>query len=661
MRRTALLILGAAGGLVALLLIAVAIAVATVDPNRFVSPLAARVKAETGRTLAIGGPVDISVSLEPKIVLPDVSFGNAPWSKTPQMLTAKRVEAQIALLPLLSRRFEVTRFTLVEPTITLETDASGRGNWEFSTSSAPSAPSGTQPAAAGAAFGVGNLEIQRGTLTYRNGASGKVTVAAIDRFSLRARDLASPAAVDFRGRVDDVPVTLEGELGPPSQWLAHQWPYPLALKGEVDGQKLRMTTKIAKAGATTTLDDLALDYGAIAAKGRLQSTTEGAKTHYAFALDVPVLSLAALPRAQAATKPSADAGASKAGGGPNAPAQPAPDNRFIVPDAPLPLGMLGAFDGEGRLTIGTLELKNGQKISSVAAKVTSADAKTDVDFAAKAVLGGSLTGQVDIDARRVDSPAVRLQLAAQELDLPKLAAAAGIQRDIRGGKVRANIDITGRGMTPHAVASTMSGTILVVAGPATLARESTQEPSAASQVAAALDPFRSVDAATELRCAVVRLPLSNGVASVDRSIALETAKIAASASGTLDFRNETLDLSVKPQIREGIKVDVSQLAGLVRIRGPFTKPAVEIDAAQTAQMIAKLGIIGAQGGGIEALGRALIAPAGESSSPCAIAQSGKVPRETVPAQRDRQAAPDASLPKDVGREVGKALGKLFGR
>jgi len=153
MRRTALLILGAAGGLVALLLIAVAIAVATVDPNRFVAPLAARVKAETGRTLAIGGPIDISVSLEPKIVLPDVSFGNAPWSKTPQMLTAKRVEAQIALLPLLSRRFEVIRFTLVEPTISLETDAAGHGNWEFSTSSAPSAPSGTQPAAAGAAFG----------------------------------------------------------------------------------------------------------------------------------------------------------------------------------------------------------------------------------------------------------------------------------------------------------------------------------------------------------------------------------------------------------------------------------------------------------------------------------------------------------------------------
>ena len=62
MRRTALIILGAAAGLVALVLIGVAIAVATIDPNRFVAPLAARVKAATGRNLAVQGPVEFRIS-----------------------------------------------------------------------------------------------------------------------------------------------------------------------------------------------------------------------------------------------------------------------------------------------------------------------------------------------------------------------------------------------------------------------------------------------------------------------------------------------------------------------------------------------------------------------------------------------------------------------
>jgi uncharacterized protein involved in outer membrane biogenesis len=210
MRRTAFIILGATAAIVAVLLIGAAIAIKTLDPNRFVAPLAARVKAATGRELAVRGPIDVKVSLTPKVVLPDVAFENAPWSKTRQMLTAKRVEAQIALLPLLSRRFEVIEFVLIEPVITLETDAGGRGNWEFATATAPAAPPGApaSTSATATAIGIGNFEIRQGTLTYRDGASGKVTSAAIERMSMRARDMSAPVAVDFRGTIDAVPVAV---------------------------------------------------------------------------------------------------------------------------------------------------------------------------------------------------------------------------------------------------------------------------------------------------------------------------------------------------------------------------------------------------------------------------------------------------------------------
>src|SRR4029077_18989828 len=130
------------------------------------------------------------------------------------LLTAKRIEAQIALLPLLSRRFEVVQFKLIEPVIALETDASGKGNWEF----APAPPNTAASPAGGtgaAAFGVGNFEIEQGTLTYRNDATGKVTIASIDSMTMRARDMDAPVAVDFRGKIDDVAVALSGDLGPP--------------------------------------------------------------------------------------------------------------------------------------------------------------------------------------------------------------------------------------------------------------------------------------------------------------------------------------------------------------------------------------------------------------------------------------------------------------
>jgi len=647
MPRAVWIILGIAGGLVALLLIGVAIAVATVDPDRFVAPIAARVKAETGRTLAVQGPVQFKLSLEPKVVLPGVTFENAPWSKTRDMLQAKRIEAQIALLPLLSRRFDVVQFTLIEPVITLETDASGHGNWELSPAArgaAGAAPTG--PDAAGAAFAIGNFEIRDGTLTYRNGATGKVTRAAIERMTLHARDMNAPVAVDFRGQVDDVPIALSGDLGAPDKWLRQQWPYPVALKGDVDGKATKIDAKIARSGTTTSIDDLDVAYGPLAGKGSVRIVNEAARTRYVVKLAVPTLALA-------------DLAAPVAGKAAPAPAKPAPAeaSRWIIPDTPLPLAALAALDGEGTITIGELKLRDGQRLQQVATQFTARNAAVALEFSAASILGGSAHGQLRIDGQRADAPTVHFTLDAQNLDLPAIAAAAGIKREIHGGKVRASVDVNGRGATPHRVASSMSGSILVVSGPATLGRSAVQGDSALSQIAGAMDPFRSVDNATELRCAVFRLPLANGIAHVDRSIAIETGKIAASASGTLDFRDETLDLSVKPQIREGVNIDVSQFASLVRVRGRFDKPAVAIDAAESAKTLAALGVLGATGGGVSAIGRALIAPSTESAAPCTVASSGKAPpREAAPSTRT-EPQKDLGLPKDVG----KALGKLFGR
>src|SRR5437763_323971 len=179
MRRTALIILGVAGGLVALVLVAVAIAVATVDVNTFIAPLAARVKAATGRDLTIGGHAQLSLSLEPKLIVDDVALSNAPWAHAPALLSAKRLEAQVALLPLLKRRFEVVRLTLVEPSIALETDAKGRGNWDFGVPQVAGSPTPPAPVAVLPAFGVGELAIRDGTLTYRDAAGTAVKTVRI--------------------------------------------------------------------------------------------------------------------------------------------------------------------------------------------------------------------------------------------------------------------------------------------------------------------------------------------------------------------------------------------------------------------------------------------------------------------------------------------------
>ena len=79
-------------GLLLLLIVAVAIAIRTVDVNDFAAPIQQRVKDATGRELVIKGGIELKLSLEPKLMINDVALGNASWGKSPQMLSARRVE-----------------------------------------------------------------------------------------------------------------------------------------------------------------------------------------------------------------------------------------------------------------------------------------------------------------------------------------------------------------------------------------------------------------------------------------------------------------------------------------------------------------------------------------------------------------------------------------
>ena len=235
------------------------------------------------------------------------------------------------------------------------------------------------------------------------------------------------------------------------------------------------------------------------------------------------------------------------------------------------------------------------------------DGKLDAPALQASAYGGTLSGSLAVDARRGRAPEIALRLEGRELDLAALLAAAGVAREVRGGKTSLSIDVTMRGESPHQWVSGINGRARAVVGPATLVNTRIDPAVTLDRLAEAVNPFRSVDPSTELRCAVIRLPLAGGVARIDRSIAMETKQIDAAMSGTLDFRNETLDLSIRPRVRQGLSIPIPQIAELVRLRGSFAAPTVAVDAVASAATIARIGAaIGT--GGLSVLGETLVRP-----------------------------------------------------
>ncbi len=156
------------------------------DFNRFKPEIARLVKAATGRELVIGGDIGLKVDFSPLLTMDDVGLQNASWGSRPEMVRMKRFEVQVALLPLLRDRIEVKRLVLVEPDVLIETDQAGRSNFSLEkpaqVASAPGTSDPGGPARTAAGLRVGEIELQRGKLEYRDGQSGSTFSVAVEQF-----------------------------------------------------------------------------------------------------------------------------------------------------------------------------------------------------------------------------------------------------------------------------------------------------------------------------------------------------------------------------------------------------------------------------------------------------------------------------------------------
>jgi hypothetical protein len=127
-------------------------------------------------------------------------------------------------------------------------------------------------------------------------------------------------------------------------------------------------------------------------------------------------------------------------------------------------------------------------------------------------------------------------------------------------------------------------------------------------------------------------------------------------SGTLDFRNETLDLSIRPRVRQGLPIEIPQIAELVRLRGSFAAPTVAVDAVASAATIARIGAaIGTSG--LSVLGESLVAQGSSGAGACdvALGKASSAPA-SPPAEKEKR----ASTPSPTD-DLSKALKGLFQR
>lgn len=234
---------------------AAAAAVLSFDPDSQKQRVIDAVYRATGRKLTLAGPVRIEWHLMPVLAASDAALANMAGGSQPQMVTVGRVTATVSLLPLLSRRVEITQVTLEHPAILLETDAAGRGNWRFTRP--PAAPAGpSSPGGAKTPIVLDNVAVQDATLTWHDGVTGRTITAAVPDASLRLGDLR--AHLVARARVQRADATVDATLGTWAQMVAPEGSWPIQATASLGA-------------ATATFDGIA-DPASRNLTGRLQAS-----------------------------------------------------------------------------------------------------------------------------------------------------------------------------------------------------------------------------------------------------------------------------------------------------------------------------------------------------------------------------------------------------
>lgn len=629
-------------------------------PARISALLAEQVSAATGRAFRIDG--DLSIRLLPTIVVraDDVALANAEWGSRPDMFRFRRAAFDVSLRDLLDRKIRILSVEVDGADVLLETDGAGRYNWQM----APRAPATGKQTAAAPPLALDRLRLSQVHIRYRN--AGKGTSRDVDIESLDLQGQGDHDRLSAAFKLGPQQWAVEGDVGRPATLLSgtDEWPFNLrlttggALVTASGGMGVGPRTGTLSARLTVRADNAEalsqVSKAAAALPMPLEASADLLRNREEWRFDALTLSLAGQLLSGRITwmatqpTPSLDAelsgaeidlgkwGAVRSAGKP-APAESGPRTP-VFGDMPLltveslPELALRIAVGVDRLTVPGLPV-----LSSVKARVVSDKGRLAIEPVSFGVAGGEVKGSLAIVLGKGTAPRTEVQLTARSLSVDAFDGLWRGGKQFKGGRasLAAKLSMTGR--TPRSLAASSNGDVqFSVRDIALTGRAASLDLGIVARLLDVLLPKQASSEDLVVQCAVARLPLRNGVAPIDRSIAMETRQIAVAAIGQIDLAKQTIELEFRPRVKKGLDLNPGSLVQLMLLKGPLESPELSIDPMGTVRQAATYGVAAATGG-LSLLAPALLGDAGVAKD-CGLeagaAKGGKAPAQ--PAEDGRK-------------------------
>jgi AsmA family protein len=600
---------------VALLLAAAAGAVAVGGAPLLAKLIETQGAARLGRGIHLGR-IEIDWGAPVRIAAEDVRVANAEWGSSPDMFTARRLEAEIDPRALLRMRLLMPRLELFGPVVLLERSTKDAGgNWGELLAKAAT------PGRSGAAADLRRLVVHQGRLTYRNGRTRAETDLAVDDLDAEAPDPTRPVAVTAKGRVGTEPFALTAELAPPDELRQGGGPSPMRLdfrlgantaalsgtatapwapqgldmQADLAGQNLlqpllamlgvpvppvplyRLAGHVRREGARWNFEDVTAEIG--------NSHLAAARVLIDAGPPVPYIRADLTAEGLDLTDLKGFFGGEP---GPPPPGSGARSNGRLVPDHRLPIETLRAFNADISLDAPRVKPSAGLPFERLNFGMSLRDGTLRVRRARLAVAQGELSA--DLDYRADDPPVFRADLELRRLDLRTLLGGMDVSTSSKrtAGLLGGFARLHSSGETPRKMLAALEGDIGLfleggrLGGPFTDALD--------VSVAEALGLVAKGDGPRAIQCFLGRFDVKGGIATAD-TLLLDTATTVVVGVGNVNLGDETLFLDLKPYP----KTETGSLGNVrvpVSIRGTFAEPKVAADKTRLAERLgAALGLV----------------------------------------------------------------------
>ncbi|MES2739896.1 MAG: AsmA family protein [Pseudomonadota bacterium] len=594
-----------------LVIVAVAVFIATFDWNRARPYINRKVSESTGREFAIRGELNVKFKqggnaeqagwrrFVPQLAVAanDVQMSNPGWSKVgPHMAAAQRISVALRPLPLLSKHVVLTDLALNSPVIALERRADGSNSWTMK----DNGPSAWE-------VDIGRLTFDEGKLRYLD--------SGID-LDLRAKaksiaGVTAPAAgkqpfgIEFElgGTYNKAPVTGSGKAGGVLSLQDDHISYPVQAHAQIGKNKIGINGTLTD---PRSLSGLALDLTlggasmadlypltgvllpetpAYATHGLLVGKKTGEVWSWAYQKFTGTVggsdvagTLEYLPRQPRALLRGAvssqqlrleDLGpliGANSKGATEQSRQPAPPAGKALPVAQFNTARWKALDADVKFTGKRLVRTHDIPLENIVTEIRMKDQVLSLAPLNFGMAGGTVTSNISLDGRKAAIDA-QIKMGARHVKIrelfPKLQS---MQASF--GEINGDAALTGHGNSISTMLASANGELGAVVSDGSVSKFILE--AAGLNIANAVFVKVFGDKQIHLNCLASDWGVKNGLAEVRRFV-IDTDDAVIDVTGNVNLAQETLNLDVRPQTK-GARV--FSLRSPLYAKGTFSKPDI---------------------------------------------------------------------------------------